>query len=102
MAIWATQKANPQERMLALSRFRGRKMSRETRTWECPPSTRKAPKRAEKICPVTVAAAAPATPQSKTMMNKASSRMLVTAWPEKRLKQVDPPALHIRPKAIIM
>ena len=65
--------------MLALSRLRGRKMSRETLTWECPPRTRKAPKRAERICPVTVAAAAPATPQSKTMMNNASSRMLVTA-----------------------
>ena len=43
------------------------------------PNTKYAPKRAEKICPITVALAAPITPQSKTMMKTASKIIFVTA-----------------------
>ena len=54
-------------------------MAGETRTRVWLPSTRKAPNPAESIWPMTVAVAAPTTPQSKTMMNSASSTMLVSA-----------------------
>ena len=42
-------------------------------TWVFFPKTRYVPNKAEKTCPITVALAAPTTPQSKTMMKTASN-----------------------------
>ena len=39
---------------------------------------------------------------STKALPKARFIRLVSPWPEKRLKQVEPPALHMSPKAIIM